>query len=50
MKKQDFIYNLTLLTFMMFAMMQVDGYIRFLIVIILFALVKLKNELFSSNS
>jgi dolichyl-diphosphooligosaccharide--protein glycosyltransferase/undecaprenyl-diphosphooligosaccharide--protein glycosyltransferase len=47
MKKQDFIYNLTLLTFMMFAMMQVDGYIRFLIVIILFALVKLKNELFS---
>ncbi len=45
-KKQDFKYNLILLTFMMFAMMQLDGYIRLFIVIGLFVLITMKKELF----
>jgi dolichyl-diphosphooligosaccharide--protein glycosyltransferase/undecaprenyl-diphosphooligosaccharide--protein glycosyltransferase len=44
-KKQDFKYNLTLLTFMMFAMMGLDSLIRFCIVICLFILLKFKKEL-----
>ncbi len=44
-KKQDFTYNLTLITFMMFAMMGLDGLIRFIIVTALFIVLKLKREL-----
>ncbi len=40
LKKENLKYNLTLLTFMMFAMMQIDGYIRFIIVVCLFILLK----------
>jgi len=46
-KKQDFTYNLTLLTFMMFAMLQIDSIYRFTIVLVLFLLVKFKKELIS---
>ncbi len=45
-KKQQYQYNLTLLTFMMFAMMGLDGYIRFFIVVLLFVVLKFKKELF----
>ena len=44
LKKQDFEYNLTLLTFMMFAMMGLDSWIRLCIVICLFILLKFKKE------
>ncbi|RLA84583.1 MAG: peptide transporter [Epsilonproteobacteria bacterium] len=44
-KKEEFKYNLTLLTFMMFAMMGLDGMIRLIIVIVLFAGLKYQREL-----
>lgn len=44
-KKEDFKYNLTLVTFMMFAMMGLDGLTRFIIVISLFMVLKFKREL-----
>ncbi len=44
-KKQNFQYNLILITFMMFAMMGLDGWIRFIIVIGLFIVLKFKREL-----
>jgi len=44
-KKQDYTYNLTLITFMMFAMMGLDGLIRFIVVVGLFITLKLKKEL-----
>ena len=44
-KKEDFKYNLLLITFMMFAMMGLDGWIRFIIVILLFIGLKLQREL-----
>ena len=39
-------YILTLLTFMMFAMVQLSGYIRFGLVVSLFIVLKLKKEIF----
>ncbi|MBU0721475.1 peptide transporter [bacterium] len=39
-KKHDIDYNLTLLSFMMFAMMGLDGWIRFTIVVVLFLALK----------
>ena len=45
-KKENFNYNLTLIVFMMFAMMGLDGFIRFLIVVFLFVLLKFKKEIF----
>jgi len=44
-KKEDFKYNLLLITFMMFAMMGLDGWIRFIIVILLFIGLKFQREL-----
>lgn len=46
-KKQDFRFDFTLLTFMMFAMMGLDGIYRIAIVLILFAFMKIKKELFT---
>jgi dolichyl-diphosphooligosaccharide--protein glycosyltransferase/undecaprenyl-diphosphooligosaccharide--protein glycosyltransferase len=46
-KKEDYQFNLFLVTFMMFAMMNLDGYIRLIIVIVLFGLLKVKRELVS---
>ena len=45
-KKEDFQYNLTLMTFMMFAMMGIDGWIRFVIVSVLFIIFTFKKEIF----
>ncbi len=45
-KRQDFQFNFIILTFMMFAMMGLDGIYRFLIVIFLFGFLKSKNDLF----
>ena len=48
-KNKDFttsFYILTLLSFMMFAMMQFDGYIRLFIILGLFVFLKFKKELF----
>jgi len=45
-KKEDFKYNLTLMTFMMFAMMQLAGLPRFIIVVTLFIALTFKRELF----
>ena len=44
-KKEDFQYNLLLITFMMFAMMGLDGWIRSIIVIVLFVGLKVQREL-----
>jgi len=44
-KKQNHTYNITLMTFMMFSMIQTEGYIRFIIVVLLFLSLKLKKEL-----
>ena len=44
-KKEDFQYNLLLITFMMFAMMGLDGWIRFIIVIGLFIGLKFQREM-----
>jgi dolichyl-diphosphooligosaccharide--protein glycosyltransferase/undecaprenyl-diphosphooligosaccharide--protein glycosyltransferase len=44
-KKEDFKYNLLLITFMMFAMMGLDGAIRFIIVVSLFLGLKLQREI-----
>jgi len=44
-KKEDFKYNLLLITFMMFAMMGLDGWIRFIIVVALFMGLKLQREM-----
>ena len=44
-KKEDFQYNLLLITFMMFAMMALDGWIRSIIVIVLFVGLKIQREL-----
>lgn len=44
-KKEDFKYNLLLITFMMFAMMGLDGTTRFIIVIALFLCLKFQREL-----
>ena len=44
-KKQDFKYNLLLITFILFAMMGLDGWIRFIIVITLFLALKFQREL-----
>jgi dolichyl-diphosphooligosaccharide--protein glycosyltransferase/undecaprenyl-diphosphooligosaccharide--protein glycosyltransferase len=44
-KKQSFQTNLILVAFMLFAMINVEGYVRFLIVLALFMAVKLKKEL-----
>lgn len=43
-KKEDFKINLLLVTFMLFAMINVDGWIRFAIVIVLFGLIKFQRE------
>ena len=45
-KKEKFQYNLTLITFMMFAMMGLDGYIRFIVIVALFLGLKYKREIF----
>ena len=45
-KKEDFKFLIYLLSFMMFAMMAIDGYIRFIIVVSLFILLKSKREVF----
>jgi dolichyl-diphosphooligosaccharide--protein glycosyltransferase/undecaprenyl-diphosphooligosaccharide--protein glycosyltransferase len=45
-KKQDFTYNLTLLTFMIFAMMGLDGLTRLVVVVALFIALKLRKDLF----
>jgi len=44
LKKQDYTYNLTLITFMMFAMMGLDGLVRFIVVVSLFIVLKIKRE------
>ncbi len=44
--KEDFKFNLTLLTFMMFAMIYVNGLIKLAIVVSLFIFLKLKKEKF----
>jgi len=46
LKKEDFKFNFILLTFMMFAMMGLDGIYRLFIVVVLFVFLKYKNELF----
>jgi dolichyl-diphosphooligosaccharide--protein glycosyltransferase/undecaprenyl-diphosphooligosaccharide--protein glycosyltransferase len=43
-QKEHFTYNLILITFMMFAMMGLDGWIRFIIVIALFLALTFKRE------
>ncbi len=48
-KKESYQFNLVLLTFMMFAMMGLDGYFRLSIVIGLFLLLKFKNNIFQKN-
>lgn len=45
-KKEDFKYNLVLVTFMMFAMVQLDGVLRVGIISILYLLLTYKKELF----
>jgi len=45
-KKEDYSYNLILISFMMFAMMMLDGIYRFAIVMLLFLFLKFKRELF----
>ena len=45
LKKEDFQYNLLLITFMMFAMMGLDGWIGFIIVVVLFISLKMQREL-----
>lgn len=45
-RKQRFEYTLMLLTFMMFAMMGLDGWSRFGIVVVLFFILKYKSEVF----
>ena len=44
LKKQDFQYNLTLMTFMMFAMMGLESWIRFIVVVGLFIFLKTRRE------
>jgi dolichyl-diphosphooligosaccharide--protein glycosyltransferase/undecaprenyl-diphosphooligosaccharide--protein glycosyltransferase len=46
LKKEDFRFNFILLTFMMFAMVGLDGIYRLSIVIVLFGFLKYRNELF----
>jgi len=43
-KKEEFKTNLLLITFMVFAMINVDGWIRFAIVLALFGLIKFQRE------
>ncbi len=45
-RKQDYVYNLVLVTFMMFAMMGLDGIYRVGIVLGLFLLLQYKREMF----
>ncbi len=45
-KKEDFQHNLMLITFMMFAMMGLEGLTRFIVVVGLFVLLKAQRELF----
>jgi undecaprenyl-diphosphooligosaccharide--protein glycosyltransferase len=44
-KKEEFKTNLLLITFMIFAMINVDGWIRFAIVLALFGLIKFQREM-----
>lgn len=44
-KKEDYKINLLLVTFMIFAMVNVDGWLRFVIVMALFAAIKLQKEI-----
>jgi len=44
-KNQDYTYNLTLITFMMFAMMGLDGLVRSIVVVSLFLALKMRREL-----
>ena len=48
-KKQDFQYTLILSSFMLFAMMGLDGYFRFFIVIALFSILHYKKDIFISK-
>ena len=48
-KRYAYQFNLILLTFILFAMMGLDGYIRFIIVVGLFILLKLKEKIFQKN-
>ena len=48
-KKDDYQFNLILLTFILFAMMGLDGYVRFIIVVGLFILLKFKEKIFQKN-
>ncbi len=48
-KKESYQFNLILLTFILFAMMGLDGYLRFIIVVGLFILLKLKEKIFQKN-
>ena len=45
-RKEDFQHNLMLITFMMFAMMGLEGLTRFIVVVGLFILLKTQRELF----
>ncbi|RLA84529.1 MAG: peptide transporter [Epsilonproteobacteria bacterium] len=45
-KKQDINYNLTLITFMLIAMINLDNLLKFIIVVILFIILKIKRDLF----
>ncbi len=45
-KKEDFKFNLTLLSFMMFAMIGLDEIYRVVIILLLFGFMKMKNGLF----
>lgn len=45
-KKEEYRYNLALITFMMFAMMGLDGYLRFFIIIGLFFLLKYERKIY----
>ncbi len=45
-KKEDFNYNFLLITFMLFAMMGLDGIYRSSIIVLLFIALKMKEELF----
>jgi len=44
-KKEEFQTNLLLITFMIFAMMNADGWIRFFIALVLYGLIKFQREL-----
>ena len=46
-KKEQYKFNLTLLTFMMFSMMGLEGYVRLLIVVGLFLVLKFQKEIFN---